>query len=49
MKSSIKELQGIGQWVEQKSELKLSGGFLPAGMQDVWSFEIVLRAYVNSF
>jgi len=42
-------LQGIGQWIEQKAELKINGGFIRPNMQDMWTFEVILRAYVNQF
>jgi len=40
-------LQGIGQWIEQKAEMKLSGGFIKPGTNDLWTFELILKAYIN--
>jgi hypothetical protein len=40
-------LKGLGQWKELKAELKLTGGYLTAGVNDSWTFEIILRAYIN--
>lgn len=40
-------LQGIGQWTEVKVELKVGGGFIPAGVTDAQVLEVVLRAYVH--
>jgi len=40
-------LQGIGQWTEAKVELRVTGGFVPAGTADAQVYEVVLRAYVH--
>jgi len=37
----------MGQWRDLKVELKLSGGFIKAGITDLISYEVVLRFYVN--
>jgi hypothetical protein len=34
-------------WVMSKAELKLSGGFVPVGVTDAISIELVLKAYVE--
>ena len=47
MQENIDALQGIGQWIEQKAEIKISGGYFKAGCNDLWSFEIILKAYIN--
>eukprot|EP01022_Parablepharisma_sp_SALTPOND_P031487 TRINITY_DN802_c0_g1_i1.p3 TRINITY_DN802_c0_g1~~TRINITY_DN802_c0_g1_i1.p3 ORF type:complete len:858 (-),score=118.40 TRINITY_DN802_c0_g1_i1:994-3567(-) len=43
---NIKAIQGIGQWVQTKCELKLIGGYL-AGGSDTLVYDIVLRAYAE--
>lgn len=40
-------LSGVGQWKDVKAELKLSGGFIKAGVSDLATYELVLRAYIN--
>lgn len=40
-------LNDIGMWYTTKAELKLSGGFLNAGVQDNVSVDIFLRAYIE--
>jgi len=43
---NIKAIQGIGQWVQTKCELKLFGGYL-AGGNDTLIYDILLRAYAE--
>ncbi|CAK81749.1 unnamed protein product (macronuclear) [Paramecium tetraurelia] len=45
--ASIEALKKIGQWKETKIELKISGGFLKAGVQDNISYELILKAFIN--
>lgn len=45
--ADVEALKGIGQWREMKAEAKLSGGFCRQGIADLWSFEIILRAYID--
>ena len=34
-------------WVATKVELKLSGGFVPVGVTDAITVELILKAYVE--
>ena len=43
----IKAFKGIGQWIEVKAELKVSGGFVPAGSEDAFAVAVRLRAYIE--
>jgi hypothetical protein len=43
----IGALKGIGQWVENTWELKLSGGFVEPGQVDPMVVNVTLRAYVE--
>jgi hypothetical protein len=40
-------LNGIGQWKEIKAELKLGGGYIKPGGQDLINFDIIFKVYVN--
>ena len=40
-------LNDIGMWVTSKAELKITGGFIIAGAQDVALVEVYLRAYIE--
>lgn len=37
----------MGQWRDQRVELKLSGGFIKPGATDAISLEVILRFYAN--
>lgn len=43
----IRAFHGIGQWIEVKGELKLSGGFVPPGGEDAVVIIVKLRAYIE--
>lgn len=43
----IRAFQGIGQWIEAKGELKLSGGYVPPGGEDAVVIVVKLRAYIE--
>ena len=45
--SNLECLRGIGQWVEQTWECKITGGFLQPGETDLKVYDVVLRAYVE--
>eukprot|EP01017_Pseudomicrothorax_dubius_P009283 TRINITY_DN13124_c0_g1_i2.p1 TRINITY_DN13124_c0_g1~~TRINITY_DN13124_c0_g1_i2.p1 ORF type:complete len:352 (-),score=62.77 TRINITY_DN13124_c0_g1_i2:3-1058(-) len=45
--ANIKETKDIGQWIEVKADLRLSGGFVKPGVADAAQFDIILRAYLN--
>lgn len=45
--ADVEALKGVGQWREMKAEAKLSGGYFREGVVDVWSFDIILRAYID--
>jgi hypothetical protein len=47
IKASISSLNDIGMWVATKVELKLSGGFVPVGVTDAITVELILKAYVE--
>jgi hypothetical protein len=40
-------LNDIGMWITTKAELKISGGFCPAGVTDAFTVEVLLRAYIE--
>lgn len=44
---NIEAFKGIGQWIEVKGELKLSGGYIESASRDQVSFVLLLRAYIN--
>jgi hypothetical protein len=37
----------MGQWRDQRVELKLSGGFIKAGAADAITLDVILRFYAN--
>lgn len=45
--ANIKAFRGIGQWVEAKAELKLSGGFVAPGSEDAITIIVKMRAYIE--
>lgn len=45
--TELEVLRGIGQWIEVLVEGKITGGWVPGGMQDQALFEVLLRAYVQ--
>lgn len=45
--ANIKAFKGIGQWVEAKGELKLSGGYVTPGSEDAIVIIVKLRAYIE--
>jgi len=44
---NIVALEGIGQWIEQKAEIKIAGGLARQGYPEQFSMEVVLRAYID--
>jgi hypothetical protein len=45
--SELEILRGIGQWIENTIEVKLQGGWIPAGCVDATVVPVTLRAYVQ--
>lgn len=45
--AEIVAFKGIGQWVEARGELKLSGGFVAQGSEDAVVVTVKLRAYIE--
>lgn len=45
--ADIKAFKGIGQWIEVKGELRVSGGFIPPGSEDAFTVAVRLRAYIE--
>jgi len=43
----IVALKGIGQWVESNWDLKITGGFIQPGKQDLEVYQITLWAYAE--
>ena len=44
---NITELKGIGMWITAKAEIRLTGGFVNPGQNDLTIIDIVLKAYVD--
>jgi hypothetical protein len=44
---NIAELKGIGMWITSKAEIRLTGGFVNQGFNDLSVIEIILKAYVD--
>ena len=40
-------VEGIGQWVEQKAEIKIAGGLARQGFPEQFNIEVILRAYID--
>jgi hypothetical protein len=45
--AEIQAFKGIGQWIEAKGELKISGGYVPPGGEDAVIIAVRLRAYIE--
>ena len=45
--ANIKAFKGIGQWIEAKGDLKLSGGYVPPGGEDQITIVVKLKAYIE--
>lgn len=43
----IESLEGLGMWVETKAEIRISGGFIPNGVNDSAVIEVILKAYID--
>jgi hypothetical protein len=44
---NIMAFQGVGQWIEARGELKLSGGYVPPGAEDAILVLVKLKAYIE--
>jgi hypothetical protein len=47
MLKDIECLNEIGMWITTRAELKITGGYVPQGQQDVTIIEIFLKAYIE--
>lgn len=45
--ADIRAFKGIGQWIEARGELKLSGGYVVPGSEDAVTISVKLRAYIE--
>lgn len=45
--ADIKAFKGIGQWIEVKGDLKISGGYVQTGSEDAVVITVRLKAYIE--